>query len=108
MSFSTPLNVRQEGSGTGELPWIVLNAHGVPTFTANLIVSGTVTASIEATLVNPARATPAGDDIFTLQDWNGITTTTAGTVANQPLAAIRLNQTAGTGSTVFQIQQNGG
>lgn len=108
MGISTPINVRQENSaGAGAKDWISLNTFARPTFTLNLIIDGTATVNIEGTLVNPNRDTVEAEDVFVLQDWSSISATTAGTVNEQPITAIRVNQTAGTGSTILQALQAG-
>ncbi len=109
MSMSTPISVKQQNqAGAGEKPWVQLNQYSRPDFTANIIITGTASVDIEATLANPNRDEITPDDVFTLQGFQGITTTTAMSLANQPLAAIRVNQSSGAGSVVFHVNQNGG
>ena len=107
MSY-TPTNVRKVNSaGVGAKEWLPLNYYAGSNTTINLIITGTATATVEGTLVDVNRSTPTADDIFDLADFIGITATTAGTLSTQPVAAVRVNQTVGAGSTVLHVLQNG-
>ena len=106
MSTGTPINVKQENEpGTGEKPWIYLNTYAGPNVTLNFIVNGSATFDVQGTVVNIQRYTAQSDDILNLTDLENISTTSAATIAGQPLTALRINQTAGSGSVTVQLQQ---
>ena len=109
------INVKQENAaGTGEKPWLTLNRLTTPDYSLNIIVSGTATFDIQGTLKQlnnatnlPEAGTPAAEDIFSIQGLTGLTASTAAKITNTPLEAIRVNQTAGTGSVTLHVMQAG-
>ena len=109
------VNVKQVNeAGTGAKDWIILNRQSKPDYSLNIIITGTVTASIQATLKqqnNPTNEPQAGaaqaEDIFDISGLTGITASQASKIVDTPLEAIRVNQTAGTGSVTLHVMQAG-
>lgn len=97
-------------TGTGEKPWVPLNRWANDDYTVKLTVNGMATFSLEGTISQINRGESGSE--FTLNDESGtpisgITSTTTYVIAATPLEAIRVNQTAGTGSVDMHIMQSG-
>ena len=109
------INVKQVNeAGTGAKPWITLNRLTGANYSLNLIVTGTVTFDVEATLKQlnnatnlPEAGAAAAEDIFGIQGLAGLTASQAAKIEHTPLEAIRVNQTAGTGSVTIHVMQEG-
>lgn len=86
---------------------IIMDYHGRPECSLQIVVSGTATYSVQQTLDNPnaAGVTPTW---FDYPDINlvGATTNKQGNYAYIPVA-IRLRQTAGSGSATLTVVQAG-
>lgn len=107
--MSTPLNKRiTYAAGTGAKDWFMLNRWSPSNYTVNIIMSGTATVDLEGTLVQLNRGdTATPDDIFVLPGGASITATAAVNVADVPVEALRINQTAGIGTVTMHIMQGG-
>lgn len=94
-------------TGTGPSAWIPVNTKQTP-FNVSLaaVVDGTITYTIQHTLDNVLDPVIAAGTITALDNTGltGQTTTKDGNYAF-PVAAIRINNTAGTGTTTLTILQ---
>lgn len=109
------LNYKQENAaGVGTKPWIPLNRWDRGDFSLNIIITGTVTMDVEGTLkklnqdtdsTDIAAGSPSAEDIFAIASATGLTASTALNITDTPLEAIRINQTAGTGSVKLHVMQ---
>jgi hypothetical protein len=101
--MSVPYNVSVTGVGTSSpLP---LNRHGLNGWTAQAIVTGTATFSIEGTMTN-VLANGSGSATWTaLPNWSALSATTLSSGTAIP-EAIRLNVTAGTGTVQLIFTQH--
>lgn len=100
-----PITVSQ--TGTGQSSSIIMDYLGRPEVSLQVIVSGTVTYSVQQTLNNPNDASQT-ITWFDHPDTNlvGATADKQGNYAYIP-AAIRLNVTAGTGTATLTVIQAG-
>lgn len=94
-------------TGTGQSAWIPVNSKQTP-FNVGLaaVVNGTVTYTIQHTFDNVLDPVVAAGTI-TAFDNSGLTGQTANKDGNYafPISAIRINNTAGTGTTTLTIMQ---
>lgn len=107
--MSTPLNKRKTyAAGVGAKDWFMLNRWSPSSYTVNLILDAGVTVDLEGTAIQLNRGeTATADDIFVLPGGSAISATTAISVVDVPLEAIRINQTAGVGSAIMHVMQGG-
>lgn len=109
--MATPINTEKTTSaGVVAGDWIPMNRWSIAEYSAYVAVTGTITYQIEGTLnkINQGETAVA----FILDDASGAaisgkTTTSAYDIGNAPVEAIRINQTAGTGSTTIRVMQSG-
>jgi hypothetical protein len=105
--MSAPINRKQVNTtGTGLKPFVPLNRWGFGAdISINIVFSGAATVTLEGTLdhVNREGVT----DVFDIVNGVGITVDTALNITDTPLEAIRINQTAGTGSVTMHVMQGG-
>jgi len=98
-------------AGVGAKPWIPVNRwsnSGDYSIFAN--VTGTATYTLEVTLDQLNRMTPAeiaNAKVCPVVEATDQTTDGCFNITSTPLEFIRVNQTAGTGSVDIHIQQNG-
>lgn len=92
-------------TGVGTSAWIPIDWYKLPiNVSLHAIVSGTVTSTIEYTVsdVYDPAVTPIA---FSVTGMSGLTANTAGNIAF-PIRAVRINNTAGTGTTSLTIMQS--
>lgn len=92
-------------TGVGTSAWIPIDWYKLPiNVSLHATVSGTVTSTIEYTVsdVYDPAVTPIA---FSVTGMSGLTANTAGNIAF-PIRAVRINNTAGTGTTSLTIMQS--
>lgn len=104
--MAQPRYISQTGVGTSD--WQIVNWDLTPiNIGIGVIVSGTVTYSVEYTLQDPSGTYPGGTPTaFSLSALASKTATLDGSIIT-PVAAIRLNVTAGTGTAQMCFLQAG-
>jgi hypothetical protein len=107
--MSTPLNKRKTyAAGVGAKGWFMLNRWSPSNYIVNIIISGVATVDLEGTMVQLNRGeTTTASDIFVLPGGASIAASVAVNVADVPIEAIRINQTAGAGTVTMHIMQAG-
>lgn len=102
----------QAGTNTiGDSNWEIVNWHVTPVniSVAVIVISGSVTYTVNYTYEDPGRTYPSPSDPPTAFAVTALTTQTAtkDAVITQPIAALKLTITAGTGTAMMIWQQAG-
>jgi len=87
-------------AGVGVKDWMILDANPFGNTAYVLEITGTVTATLQVTLVRVKTETevvPASQVVDVLNATD-LTISQGGVIQNTPLSAVRINQTVGTGS----------
>ena len=92
-------------AGAGAKPWVSVSRYSGSDYTLNLIVTGTATFDVEGTLVKIEETTPLAEDIFQISGLTAQTASVQAKINGTPLEALRVNQTAGTGSVTMHVNQ---
>ena len=92
-------------TGVANSAWIPVDNYSIPTnISLHAVVNGTVTTTIQYTVddIQDSTVTPTA---FSVTGMSAISANTAGNIAF-PVRAIRISNTAGTGSTTLTILQS--
>lgn len=97
--------VQQTGVGTSD--WIVLDKGGAGVLSIQVEASGSATISLQGTLniniINGGDTVPV-DEVNSIEDMTGLVANGLFTVQG-PVKAVRINQTAGAGTSTITILQ---
>lgn len=95
---------------TGDSPWQIVNWHATPVnISVAVVVTGTVTYTISYTYDDPSRTYPSPNDPPTAFDVSALAakSTTLDAAITQPIVALRLRITSGTGTATLIWLQAG-
>lgn len=110
--MATPVNVSKAlSAGAGAKDWVVLNRWGPAAYQISMVLTGAATYDLEGTNSRLNRGETAV--VFKVDD-HAHTPITAQTsdmafhLDTAPIEAVRINQTAGAGSVMLYVKQQGG
>lgn len=105
------INRRQENpAGIGEKQWVPVNRWAGPAnFTVMTVVDGVATYTLETTIdqLNRDPFNGVAETVCPVVNAIDLTADACLNITNTPSEAFRINQTAGTGSVIMKIMQNG-
>ncbi len=100
-------NKKVQQTGVGASDWIVLDKGGAGVLSVQVEASASATISIQGTLnidISNGTDTVPVDEINDIQDMTGLVANGLFTIQG-PVKAVRINQTAGVGSSTITILQ---